>query len=59
MPACSEGCPSGWIHDGFCDAACNNERCNFDGGDCVNKSRSGVAEFGDMDFDMETLQFSG
>ncbi|OQV20564.1 N-acetylglucosamine-1-phosphotransferase subunits alpha/beta [Hypsibius exemplaris] len=38
VPACAEGCPAGWIRDGFCDSTCNNAMCSFDGGDCVNKT---------------------
>lgn len=39
MPDCSRGCPSNWVGDGLCDASCNTESCNFDGGDCL-KSKS-------------------
>ena len=38
VPSCVEGCPASWINDGFCDATCNNPQCNFDGGDCTNKT---------------------
>ena len=38
VPNCAEGCPSNWIGDKFCDAACNNTACDFDGGDCLNKT---------------------
>ena len=24
----------GWVNDGFCDDMNNNEKCEFDGGDC-------------------------
>ncbi|XP_061181061.1 N-acetylglucosamine-1-phosphotransferase subunits alpha/beta-like isoform X2 [Saccostrea echinata] len=34
VPSCQEGCPSTWINDGYCDKACNNSECDFDGGDC-------------------------
>ncbi|XP_062580822.1 N-acetylglucosamine-1-phosphotransferase subunits alpha/beta-like [Saccostrea cucullata] len=34
IPSCQEGCPSTWINDGYCDKACNNSECDFDGGDC-------------------------
>ena len=35
MPNCQEGCPSSWIKDGYCDKACNNSECEWDGGDCL------------------------
>ena len=38
VPNCAEGCPSNWIGDKFCDAACNNTACDFDGGDCLNRT---------------------
>mmetsp|Transcript_11457 Transcript_11457/g.29242 ORF Transcript_11457/g.29242 Transcript_11457/m.29242 type:complete len:590 (-) Transcript_11457:93-1862(-) len=31
---CSPGCGAQLIGDGECDERCNNEACNFDGGDC-------------------------
>ncbi|XP_076114277.1 N-acetylglucosamine-1-phosphotransferase subunits alpha/beta-like [Mytilus galloprovincialis] len=34
VPNCNEGCPSSWIKDGYCDKACNNTECEWDGGDC-------------------------
>ena len=34
VPSCREGCPSTWIRDGYCDKACNNSDCDWDGGDC-------------------------
>lgn len=34
MPNCAEGCPGSWIKDGYCDKACNNSACDWDGGDC-------------------------
>ncbi|KAK3088613.1 hypothetical protein FSP39_021285 [Pinctada imbricata] len=34
VPNCNEGCPSSWIRDGYCDKACNNTECEWDGGDC-------------------------
>lgn len=35
VPSCQEGCPSTWINDGYCDKACNNSECEYDGGDCT------------------------
>lgn len=31
---CSSGCADSWINDNECDSACNNNACNYDGGDC-------------------------
>ena len=36
VPSCRDDCPNAWLHDGYCDAACNNVECDFDGGDCLN-----------------------
>ncbi|XP_048726912.2 N-acetylglucosamine-1-phosphotransferase subunits alpha/beta-like isoform X2 [Ostrea edulis] len=38
VPNCREGCPSTWIKDGYCDKACNNSECEFDGGDCSGEN---------------------
>eukprot|EP01087_Luapelamoeba_hula_P016073 TRINITY_DN4908_c0_g2_i3.p1 TRINITY_DN4908_c0_g2~~TRINITY_DN4908_c0_g2_i3.p1 ORF type:complete len:1115 (-),score=138.63 TRINITY_DN4908_c0_g2_i3:111-3455(-) len=48
VPDCSEGCPSSWISDGYCDQACNVSACNFDGGDCRNatNTRAGSGGWG-------------
>lgn len=35
MTSCSIDCDKGWIGDGWCDGACNNEACDYDGGDCT------------------------
>eukprot|EP00005_Dracoamoeba_jomungandri_P005828 CAMPEP_0174259562 /NCGR_PEP_ID=MMETSP0439-20130205/8370_1 /TAXON_ID=0 /ORGANISM="Stereomyxa ramosa, Strain Chinc5" /LENGTH=818 /DNA_ID=CAMNT_0015343499 /DNA_START=269 /DNA_END=2722 /DNA_ORIENTATION=- len=40
VPDCNDGCPASWIHDGYCDQACNVEACRFDGGDCANTTAS-------------------
>ena len=37
VPRCADGCPNNWIHDGYCDSACNNIQCDWDGGDCLDK----------------------
>lgn len=37
VPNCAEGCPGSWIKDGYCDKACNNSACDWDGGDCIGK----------------------
>jgi len=34
VPNCNDGCPASWISDGYCDRACNNSQCDWDGGDC-------------------------
>ena len=39
LPGCSPKCPNAWIRDGYCDKACNNSLCEFDGGDC-NKTQT-------------------
>lgn len=31
---CTPGCPDSWIGDKYCDRACENALCGFDGGDC-------------------------
>lgn len=38
VPSCQEGCPSTWINDGYCDKACNNSECEYDGGDCTGEA---------------------
>ncbi|XP_004623974.1 N-acetylglucosamine-1-phosphotransferase subunits alpha/beta [Octodon degus] len=38
VPNCAEGCPGSWIKDGYCDKACNNSACDWDGGDCAGSS---------------------
>jgi len=38
VPNCAEGCPSGWLGDGYCDKACNNSNCGYDNGDCLGKN---------------------
>ncbi|XP_060086353.1 N-acetylglucosamine-1-phosphotransferase subunits alpha/beta-like [Ylistrum balloti] len=35
VPNCQDGCPTTWIKDGYCDKACNNTDCEWDGGDCT------------------------
>ncbi|KAG7246090.1 hypothetical protein CRUP_030852, partial [Coryphaenoides rupestris] len=50
VPNCAEGCPGSWIKDGYCDKACNNSACDWDGGDCLgtgsNNRLAGVAGMG-------------
>ncbi|XP_072123501.1 N-acetylglucosamine-1-phosphotransferase subunits alpha/beta isoform X2 [Mobula birostris] len=46
VPNCADGCPGSWIKDGYCDRACNNSACDWDGGDCLGNtanSRGGNA----------------
>eukprot|EP00121_Abeoforma_whisleri_P006550 Awhi_evm1s5959 len=33
---CAFGCLPTMINDGYCDSACFNLECGYDGGDCVN-----------------------
>ncbi|XP_043822788.1 N-acetylglucosamine-1-phosphotransferase subunits alpha/beta isoform X2 [Dromiciops gliroides] len=40
VPNCAEGCPGSWIKDGYCDKACNNSACDWDGGDCIGNTGS-------------------
>eukprot|EP01103_Thecamoeba_quadrilineata_P005791 TRINITY_DN15547_c0_g1_i1.p1 TRINITY_DN15547_c0_g1~~TRINITY_DN15547_c0_g1_i1.p1 ORF type:complete len:906 (-),score=152.71 TRINITY_DN15547_c0_g1_i1:14-2461(-) len=40
VPLCHEGCTSSMIGDTYCDDACNNTQCFFDGGDCRNGTSS-------------------
>uniref|UniRef100_A0A0G4HVH5 LNR domain-containing protein n=1 Tax=Chromera velia CCMP2878 TaxID=1169474 RepID=A0A0G4HVH5_9ALVE len=32
---CAVGCPDWFLGNGFCDAGCNVEKCNWDAGDCA------------------------
>lgn len=41
VPNCAEGCPGSWIKDGYCDKACNNSACDWDGGDCLGAGGAG------------------
>ncbi|KAL6116726.1 gnptab [Pungitius sinensis] len=41
VPNCAEGCPGSWIKDGYCDKACNNSACDWDGGDCLGAAGNG------------------
>uniref|UniRef100_A0A8C5DXN8 N-acetylglucosamine-1-phosphotransferase subunits alpha/beta n=1 Tax=Gouania willdenowi TaxID=441366 RepID=A0A8C5DXN8_GOUWI len=41
VPNCAEGCPGSWIKDGYCDKACNNSACDWDGGDCLGNTANG------------------
>lgn len=59
MPSCAEGCPASWINDGFCDATCNNAQCNFDGGDCANKTAAFDMDDDDDDFGLRSSLTSG
>ena len=36
VPNCAPGCPDTWRGDAYCDQACNNALCDWDGGDCQN-----------------------
>nr|XP_033809201.1 N-acetylglucosamine-1-phosphotransferase subunits alpha/beta isoform X2 [Geotrypetes seraphini] len=53
VPNCAEGCPGSWIKDGYCDKACNNSACDWDGGDCLGNTGSsrfgaGIGRGGDV-----------
>jgi hypothetical protein len=43
---CSEGCSIFYQGDDYCDDACNNEACNFDGGDCAEPTVLSMAGIG-------------
>ena len=43
VPNCALGCPDTWISDGYCDNACNNAACLWDGGDCANSTDAETA----------------
>ncbi|XP_041833784.1 N-acetylglucosamine-1-phosphotransferase subunits alpha/beta isoform X2 [Melanotaenia boesemani] len=47
VPNCAEGCPGSWIKDGYCDKACNNSACDWDGGDCLGAAGNRFAAGGD------------
>lgn len=40
VPNCVDACPSNWINDKYCDQACNNAECEWDGGDCTEKNKA-------------------
>ncbi|CAD5119659.1 DgyrCDS8253 [Dimorphilus gyrociliatus] len=46
VPNCQEGCPTTWIKDGYCDKACNNTECDYDGGDCIGTGAKKVGAQG-------------
>lgn len=39
---CAPGCPTEWMGDGFCDAHCEIEECQYDGGDCEMEESNDV-----------------
>uniref|UniRef100_A0A4W3J058 N-acetylglucosamine-1-phosphotransferase subunits alpha/beta n=1 Tax=Callorhinchus milii TaxID=7868 RepID=A0A4W3J058_CALMI len=43
VPNCADGCPGSWIKDGYCDKACNNSACDWDGGDCLGNLGGRIA----------------
>ncbi len=43
LPGCAPKCPNAWIRDGYCDRACNNLECEFDGGDCNSTVNANLA----------------
>ncbi|KJE88467.1 N-acetylglucosamine-1-phosphate transferase [Capsaspora owczarzaki ATCC 30864] len=46
VPNCNEGCPSSWLGDKYCDAACNVSSCDWDNGDCTNVTTAQNSRFG-------------
>ncbi|MBN3303685.1 GNPTA phosphotransferase, partial [Amia calva] len=64
VPNCAEGCPGSWIKDGYCDKACNNSACDWDGGDCLGATGStrfgaGVGVAGAIGGNGQAWQFGG
>ncbi|XP_071391570.1 N-acetylglucosamine-1-phosphotransferase subunits alpha/beta isoform X1 [Centroberyx affinis] len=64
VPNCAEGCPGSWIKDGYCDKACNNSACDWDGGDCLgtggnNRFAAGVGVGGPGGAGGQAWQFAG
>uniref|UniRef100_A0AAY5KRX6 N-acetylglucosamine-1-phosphotransferase subunits alpha/beta n=1 Tax=Esox lucius TaxID=8010 RepID=A0AAY5KRX6_ESOLU len=60
VPNCAEGCPGSWIKDGYCDKACNNSACDWDGGDCLgNNHRYAVGGVGVGGAGNQPWQFAG
>ncbi|XP_061523335.1 N-acetylglucosamine-1-phosphotransferase subunits alpha/beta isoform X2 [Phycodurus eques] len=64
VPNCAEGCPGSWIKDGYCDKACNNSACDWDGGDCTGAAGSsrfpgGVGAGGPGGAGGQVWQFAG
>uniref|UniRef100_A0A7N6BFM0 N-acetylglucosamine-1-phosphotransferase subunits alpha/beta n=1 Tax=Anabas testudineus TaxID=64144 RepID=A0A7N6BFM0_ANATE len=49
VPNCAEGCPGSWIKDGYCDKACNNSACDWDGGDCLGNENTVLSDDDDDD----------
>lgn len=44
----SYGCPTSYLSDGYCDYACNNAACNYDGGDCGGSTPSHCSTIDDV-----------
>ncbi|XP_049616893.1 N-acetylglucosamine-1-phosphotransferase subunits alpha/beta isoform X1 [Syngnathus scovelli] len=44
---CSKQCPSSLINNGQCNQACNNAKCQWDGGDCKGRKRRSLSSTGD------------
>lgn len=64
VPNCAEGCPGSWIKDGYCDKACNNSACDWDGGDCqgaggIGRFAGGVPGGGAGGAGAQVWQFAG
>ncbi|XP_069020842.1 N-acetylglucosamine-1-phosphotransferase subunits alpha/beta [Embiotoca jacksoni] len=64
VPHCAEGCPGSWIKDGYCDKACNNSACDWDGGDCLgaagnSRFAAGVGGGGPGGVGGQVWQFAG
>jgi UDP-N-acetylglucosamine-lysosomal-enzyme len=54
VPYCSDGCPPNWINDKYCDSACNNSACEWDGDDCKNATRRTTSYTGQSSYTSTT-----
>ncbi|CAN7998761.1 unnamed protein product, partial [Ixodes hexagonus] len=50
VPDCAMGCPTSWVRDGYCDKACNNSQCEWDGGDCLGGGAVTIRPHGMFNF---------
>ena len=51
VPKCAPGCVENWLSDGYCDAVCNTTACLWDGGDCVNNTKTRAASYSSGTYD--------
>ncbi|KAL1502705.1 hypothetical protein ABEB36_007812 [Hypothenemus hampei] len=58
LPNCADNCPWLYVGDGQCDISCNNEKCQFDGGDCGKDRGLVIYQPETFDFDESTESYS-